>query len=180
MTRARMSRKFLVIGSVLAAATFVALQLPAKDDGPKVDKAALERTRKTVRMLDDVYKTAVVLITDKYVNSEKDFPAGSAAVALFDAIHKKGWHEARLIDATGKPYEAKNVARDDFEKAAIKALKEGKDYYDQVIDKDGKATLRAATPVPVVMKKCVMCHAHYADAKKGEPIGAITYSIAID
>ena len=31
---------------------------------------AVERTRKTVRMLDDVYKTAVVLITEHYVNDE--------------------------------------------------------------------------------------------------------------
>jgi hypothetical protein len=30
------------------------------------------------------------------------------------------------------------------------------------------------------MKKCVMCHAHYADAKKGEPIGAISYTVPIE
>ena len=42
---------------------------------------ALERTRKTIRMLDDIYKAAVVLITDKYVNDKDDFPAGSAAIA---------------------------------------------------------------------------------------------------
>jgi hypothetical protein len=30
------------------------------------------------------------------------------------------------------------------------------------------------------MEKCVMCHAHYADVKKGAPIGAISYSLPIE
>jgi hypothetical protein len=30
------------------------------------------------------------------------------------------------------------------------------------------------------MKKCTMCHAHYADAKPGEAIGAISYIIPIE
>jgi len=29
------------------------------------------------------------------------------------------------------------------------------------------------------MKKCVMCHEHYADVKKGEPIGTISYTVPI-
>ena len=141
---------------------------------------AVARARKTVQMLDDIYKNAVVLITDKYVHDEDDFPAGSAAVALFEAISKKGWHQVRLIDATGQPYEEKNVARDDFEKAGIARLKAGDAVYEQVVDVDGQRQYRALTPVPVVMKKCVMCHAHYADAKENEPIGAISYSVPVE
>ncbi len=141
---------------------------------------AVARARKTVQMLDDIYKNAVVLITDKYVHDEDDFPAGSAAVALFEAISKKGWHQVRLIDATGQPYEEKNVARDDFEKTGIARLKAGDAVYEQVVDVDGQRQFRALTPVPVVMKKCVMCHAHYADAKENEPIGAISYSVPVE
>ena len=135
---------------------------------------------RTVLMLDDVYKQAIVLITDKYVKDENDFPAGSAAVQWFDAVSKKGWHDVRLIDATGLPVEEKNVAKDKFEKEGIQKLKAGEKYYDKVVEQDGKYRLRAITPVPVVMKKCVMCHDHYADAKDGEPIGAISYSIPIE
>jgi hypothetical protein len=121
-----------------------------------------------------------VLITDKYVHDEDDFPAGSAAIAWFDAINKKGWHEVRLLDATGEPYDDKNVARDAFDRQAIKQLKAGKSFVDKVEAKEGKRFLRAATPVPVVMKTCVMCHPHYADAKKGEPIGLLSYTIPIE
>lgn len=142
--------------------------------------AALERTRKTVRMLDDVYKTAIVLITDKYVNNPNDLPAGRAFKALFDAMKKKGWHEVRLLDATGEPIEGGNAPRDDFEKQAIKKLLAGDSYYEQVVTKDSKRFLRAATAIPVVMQKCVTCHPNYADVKKGQAIGALGYTLAIE
>ena len=77
-------------------------------------------------MLDDVYKSAVVLITDKYVNDENDFAAGSAAIALFKAVKEKGWHEVKLLDVSGEPYNDENVAKDDFEKEAVQKLKAGK------------------------------------------------------
>lgn len=143
------------------------------------DEEALERTRQTVSMLDNIYKQTIVLITDKYVHDESDFPAGRAAVMLFDQISQSGSHQVRLLDATGDPYDPENVAKDEFERAGIEQLKQGKGYYDQVVEIDGKAQLRAITPVPVVMEKCIMCHAHYEDAKEGEPIGAISYTVPI-
>ena len=146
------------------------LLLSRKRAGPTgVSQAALERTRKNVRMLDDVYKSVIVLITDKYVHSEDDYPAGSAAIDLFGKIQKKGWHELRLIDATGKPYTPGNVAKDAFEKEGIKQLKAGKDYFEQVVEKSGKSYLRAMTPVPVVMQKCVMCHRTMLKPRRASP-----------
>ncbi len=131
-------------------------------------------------MLDNIFKQTVVLITDKYVHSEDDFAAGSAAVLLFENISSSGPHKVRLIDATGQPYDEENVAKDDFEKEGIKELKAGAALFDRVIRQDGKPYLRTVTTVPVVMEKCVMCHAHYADVAKGAPIGAISYTIPIE
>jgi hypothetical protein len=59
-------------------------------------------------------------------------------------------------------------------------LKAGDPLYERVVSKSGKHQLRTLTAVPVVMKKCIMCHEHYADAKKGEPIGAISYTVPIE
>lgn len=152
----------------------------ADDKAAAAKDPALERTRKMVRMLDDLYKTTVVLITDKYVHDEDDFPAGGAAIALFSAMKEKGWHEVRLLDATGDPIEEKNSPQDSFERTAVKKLKAGAAYVEEVVKKQGKRYLRAATPLPVVLKKCVMCHPHYKDAKKGEAIGALSYTIEIE
>ncbi len=175
---------------VLAAVAVVAVSswgLVAQDDVTQEDKLtkpsreAVNRTRKTVKMLDDIYKTAVVLITDKYVHSDEDFAAGSAAVALFDAIDKKGWHTAELLDVTGDPYDSDNVANDAFEKQAVIKIKNGESYVDAVeVDEDGKSVLRAMTAVPVVLEKCTMCHEHYKQVPAGGAIGAISYAVPIE
>jgi hypothetical protein len=154
----------------------------AQDTAAKTtpSKKAVDRSRETVKMLDNIFKQTIVMVTDKYVHDKDDFAAGSAAVLLFKNISESGENKVRLIDATGDPYEAENVAKDDFEKQGIKKLKAGAKGYEQVVTKDGKPFLRALTPVPVVMQKCVMCHAHYEDAKPGEPIGAISYTVPIE
>ena len=167
------------IGGTAVALVSGGLWLSAAETGADAD-AAVVRTRKQVQVLDDVYKTAVVLITEKYVNKPEDFAAGSAAIALFDAISKKGHHQVRLLDATGKPYDADNVAKDDFEKEAIKQLKAGQATYEKIENRKDGRYLRVATPVPVVLKKCSMCHEHYKQAKDGEPIGALPYTLKVE
>lgn len=144
-----------------------------KTNGPS--KAAIERTRKEVKMLDDLYKTAVVLMTKTYVDKQLDSPAAIVAIQMFDAMKKNGWHEARLVDATGKPKSKVNLPETAFEKAAIEQIKDGKPYYDEVGEKDGKPVLRAATVVPAVLNTCAACHG----MKKGDLLGAIVYEVPI-
>ena len=136
----RSSRGSVVVTG-LVCLVFVASWQAAQAAEDAKQGPAVERTRKTVRMLDDVYKSAVVLITEHYVNDTDDLPAGSAAIALFDAVKKKGWHEVRLLDATGKPIEDKNSPQDAFEKKAVEKLLAGETWYDEVIEKDGQPML---------------------------------------
>ncbi len=179
----------LLLTAFAGAGVMLAVRPGAGDDAPaapakkaevKDADPALSRTRKTVRMLDDIYKGAIVLITDKYVRDENDLPAGSAFKALFAAVKKKGWHEVRLVDATNDPIAPGNAPREGFEKAGIQQLLAGKDYYEQVETQPGKRVLHAVTAIPVVMKKCILCHPHYADAKPGQAIGALSYTIDIE
>jgi len=168
----------MTVATSSAVAQDNANRRPAEKKTP--GKKAIERSRKKVQMLDNIFKQTIVLITDKYVNDQDDFAAGSAAVLLFKNISEASDDTIRLIDATGDPYEPDNVAKDEFEKQGIKKLKAGAKTTDQVVTKDGKHYLRALTPVPVVMDKCVMCHSHYEDAAPGEPIGAISYTVPIE
>lgn len=149
--------------------------------GTKADKsdAALERTRKQTKMLDDLYKTAIVLITEHYVKGDEP-AAAVAGKLLWKAMKEKGHHEVRLIDATGDPIEAVNAPADDFEKAAVKDILGGKASVEKVVEKDGKRYLRTATIVPVVMEKCKSCHPHYANVPKGKAIGALAYTLPVE
>src|SRR6185436_6213307 len=135
--KARSVLSLIGIGSLITVITLQAVEKENAGSDP-----AVERTRKQVKMLDDLYKTTVVFITETYVKSETDGSAGMAAKKIFDVMRAKNHHDVRLIDATGQPYNADNVASDPFEKMAIKALKDGKGYVDQVETKDGVRYLR--------------------------------------
>jgi hypothetical protein len=142
--------------------------------------AGIEAKRREVRMLDDLYKGAIVTITEHYVNDKDTIPAGTAFKKLFEAAEAKGWHKVRLLDATGNPYDSENVANDEFEKDAIKQLVAGKPWVESIENRKGTRHLRVLTPIPVVFEKCVMCHDNYADVPKGQAIGALSYLVPID
>jgi hypothetical protein len=166
-----------LLGGVLGAAVLAAVAgMGRTADGTLPDSAAVERARETVRMLDDLYKGAVVHITATYVRAQEITPAARVAQKIFKHMEEKGWHSARLIDATGTPSNKANVPQTDFEKKAVAQIKAGKPYVDEVAVRDGKPVLRAATVVPVVMKQCITCH---PGMKEGEVIGALVYEVPI-
>lgn len=168
-------------GIVLSAALLVAgaSMLPGQGTRARNSDAAVERTRKQTKMLDDLYKTAIVLITEHYVKGDEP-AAAVAGKLLWSEMKAKGHHEVRLLDATGEPLEASNVATDDFEKAAVQEILDGKASFEKIIEKDGNRYLRTATIVPVVMEKCKSCHPNYKDVPKGKAIGALAYTLPIE
>ena len=77
-------------------------------------------------MLDEVYKTYIVLITEEYVDDPSVLPAATLSKRVFKSMNKKGWHKARLLDATGTPFNPENNPVDAFERDAINAMISGK------------------------------------------------------
>jgi hypothetical protein len=149
----------------------------AAKKAPGAKDAAVERTRQEVKMLDDLYKTAIVLNNENYVNKPSDFPATASAKELFAAIKKDGWHEVRVLGLTDAIKNPDNEPRDDFEQAAAKKLIAGQTPDEEVVEKGRKRYLRVATGIPVVAEKCIMCHANFK-GNKGN-IGALSYTVPV-
>ena len=145
-----------------------------------LEKAAIDRARQTVKMLDDIYKGGIVKITDKYVTEDSEIPAGTAFKEIFAIAKEKGWHEARLLDVTGDPYSDENVAIDDFEIRATKKIAAGAGFYEEIEEADDGKYFRAMTAIPVVMEKCTWCHSNYDGLPEGQAIGAMGYRLKID
>ncbi len=137
----------------------------------------LEHARETVRILDDVYKTYIVLITSEYVDNPSVLAAATLSKRVFEEMNKKGWHKTRLLDATGTPFNPENNPKDDFEREAIKAMHSGRNYFEKVEKIEGKNYLRAATSVHAVMKGCIACH---PNRKFADLLGAISYGIPLE
>lgn len=165
-------------GEMIAAGQYSNKAAVAETKKNSQTRAAVARTRKQIQMLDDLYKTAVVLITEHYVNDPSILSAATASKALFAAMKEKGWHEARLLGFTDVLFNpAENAPRDEFEKSAKAKLLGGAATYEEVVQIDGRDHLRMATTVPVVMEKCVMCHANFKD--RAGAIGAISYTVPL-
>jgi hypothetical protein len=95
--------KSIFVSLLLAGTLTMAwIALSAAEKASSSKDAAVERTRQEVKMLDDLYKTMVVLITEHYVKDPTTLPAASASKALFAEMKKKGWHEVRLLGLTGQ------------------------------------------------------------------------------
>jgi hypothetical protein len=139
---------------------------------------AINRAKKQAKMLDTLYKTAIVIITENYVTGKESMAAGDAFQALFKSMKDNQFHEVRMLDATGDPYDSDNAAKTDFEKKAVTAILDGKPIYEEVIIENGKQFLLSATPIPVVMQKCTLCHSQYEGVKGA--IGALGLKIAIE
>ena len=142
-----------------------------------VKNMQLEHARKTVRMLDDLYKTYIVLITEEYVDDPSVLPAATLSKRVFKSMNKKGWHKVRLLDATGTPFNPENNPRDAFERDAINAMISGRTYFEKVEKVEGKDHLRAVTSVHAVMKGCISCH---PSSRVGDLLGGIAYNIALE
>ena len=136
---------------------------------------AVDRAKKTVRMIDDMYKTFIVLVTKEYVTDPTMFSALILSKRVFEAMSKKGWHEARLLGTDGTPHNPDNSPKDGFERDA--ALISGKNYYEKVEMVDGKYYLRSATSVIAFMEGCTICH---PGKKVGDLLGGISYRISVN
>jgi hypothetical protein len=167
------SRRFLWGMSVLSLGLLAVAGLTSSRAGaaPAADDAALERTRTQVKMLDDLFKVAVVDITNRYSGP----PAAKVAKAIFEAAQKNKYFNAKLLDVTGNPMNESNVAEDGFEKRAAKAIADGKPYFEEVVGEGDSRRLRAATVVPAVLPKCASCHG----VKTGELLGFLSYDVPV-
>lgn len=156
--------------SVLRAA---AVSAAPKTAAPvKAEAVSLAEGRRQVRMMDDIYKAAVISTHKMYVQDPGTPAAVIWAKQVIKQLEGKGWPESRLFASHDRPLNPENAIADDFERAAAVAFKSGKTSFEQV--KGGE--LRYATDIRIIDRKCVMCHVRN---KEGDLLGGVAYRIKV-
>ena len=172
--------KGIIVGLGLAVASMLALpglRSFGAEQASIPNDPEIERTRKEIKMLDDLFKNVIVLVDATYVKTPTDVAAATAGKALFAAMKKGGWYDVRLLGLTDVIGDQDDVPRDAFEQTAAKKLVAGETWYEEVLKKDGKRYMRVATGILVVSENCVMCHANFK-GNKGN-VGALSYTVPV-
>lgn len=137
----------------------------------------LRRARRETEMLDTLYKTAIVSVTQTYVENDSSTAAITSFQPVLKAMKDGKWHEVRLVDGLGDPINPENSPKDAFEKQAIKEMLAGKERIDAVEKIDGNDVLRTMTILPMALEKCVLCHANYRGKKI---VGGVSYQVPLN
>ncbi len=167
--------KASIFAFLLTTATILGMT-PGAAAFDKWENLSKEEAKVIVQLLDDVYKLWIVHDTRDHVENMSRLPSATIAKEVFADMDKKGWHSARLITASKNFFNPENRPKDDFEMKAVEALNGGSDFYENVEVVGGKKVFRAATPVPLVMKECKMCH---VTAKDDQLLGAVVYTLPL-
>lgn len=139
---------------------------------------AIARARLAIEEADILHKSYLTLIADHFTIGPGLLNAVDITEKVFDIVEKKGKYKARILSTSDKPLHSKYVPENDFEMDAIQEIIRGKSYYERVFfDYDGKDFLRAATPLKVTTKKCIICH---PDKKFGDLMGVISYTFPLE
>jgi len=166
------------VAGLALVGTVAALQLASGYD-PQTDKEK-ERTvssaRRETKMLDTLYKTAIVSVTQTYVQDDSSVAAITTFAPVLKAMKENKWHEVRLVDGLNDPINPENSPKDEFEKSAMREILAGKSLVESVAEVDGKRVLRTMTVLPMALDKCVLCHANYQGKKI---VGGVAYQVPL-
>jgi hypothetical protein len=165
-----------MVGAGTGGALLAIGMMMARVEAVEPTTEQLQAARQTTRMLDDLYKTAIVTVTDIYVEDATSVAAATAFQPVFRAMKQAKHHEVRLVDGLGDPINPDNAAADPFEKEAVRAMMAGQATFEKVETIEGQAYLRTMTSLPMVMEKCVLCHENYRGQKL---VGGVSYKLPL-
>lgn len=168
-------QRALILAALCAAVAFSVLRAVTaapKSTSGSIERVTLPEGRRQVRMMDDVYKTAVVATHQMYVQDPGTPAAVIWAKQVINKLKGKGWPDARIFATHDRPLNPENAPADSFERNAAAAFKKGKVSYEEV----ASGELRYATDLRLLDKKCVMCHVR---GKPGDLVGGVSYRVPL-
>lgn len=168
--------RVLVLAAISAAVALSVFRAVTAAPQPKTntpaERVSLAEARRQVRMMDEIYKTAVIAAHKMYVQDPGTPAAVIWAKQVINQMKGKGWPDARIFATHDRPLNPENAPADGFERAATTAFKQGKASFEQVTPGE----YRYATDIRIVDEKCIMCHVR---SKQGDLTGGVSYRVPL-
>lgn len=146
------------VGMVLAVGIYAAAQAeekPAPDEQASTAPAAsVDEARARARLLHETLHATLHAVHHHYYREDEGLPIPAATLdKVFGQIARRQNVQLHWLAVDGQAMNTDNVARDDFERAAVKAIASGKLEHESI---DGK-TYRLAGAITLT-GDCLKCH----------------------
>ncbi|MCB9952672.1 MAG: DUF3365 domain-containing protein [Planctomycetaceae bacterium] len=140
---------------MLASSPAFSEESPAADSSSKpAVRISVEEARRQAEVLHTAMHATVQLVHHRYYKLDEGLPIPAAVVdEIFSEIAAEQDVELRWLAVEGQAMNTDHIARDEFEKAAVEALKAGKPSHEQIQD----GIFRRAAPI-TLSNQCLKCH----------------------
>ncbi|TWU17273.1 hypothetical protein Pla52o_52790 [Novipirellula galeiformis] len=133
---------------------------PADNESPATEtqhietkELSVELARDRATVMQDVYKSTLAMLHDRYFHRDKSLLPARAMQDIFSDIEDQSGVEARWISASLKPMSVDHAPKSEFEKRAAKEIATGSTHVELVED----GYYRRALAIPLT-GGCLSCH----------------------
>ncbi len=133
---------------------------------------SLAEARRTVRLMNDIYVTAVLTTSKMYVQEPGTAAAVTWGKQVIREVNSRGGPQARIFTTADRPLNPENGAIDAFEREAGAAFVKG----EAALEKVSSGRYRFAVPLRITDKSCLTCHVRN---RVGDLLGGVSYSAVI-
>lgn len=142
---------------------------------PAAESAALPAARQQARLAHQIYAASLDVIHERYFRDDRSTVPARALEDVFSEVARQTRIDARWIGVNARTMSINHEPKDDFEKAAAKAIAGGKREYEAVEN----GVYRRAEAVPLAVG-CLTCHGSFGMVPKTPRFAALVVKMPLE
>lgn len=132
-----------------------------REPSPRIPLAV---ARERAKLLHGVYAATLDVMHERYFHANRAVLPARALEDVFEEIEHQSQIETKWLAVSLKAMNTNNTAKSDFEKRAVKAIKQGESVWEEV----GEGYYRRVGAIPLG-NGCVSCHAGFGREPPSTP-----------
>lgn len=147
----------------------------AADATYSLDSPTTKAARERAKLLHEVFATTLDVIHERYFHGDRTAVPARAMEDVFQQLQRRRNIQARWIGVNARTMSLPHEPKDDFERAAAKAIREGKGEYEAVEN----GFYRRAEAIPLD-GGCLSCHGTFGAEVKSPRFAGLVLRFALE